>query len=393
MNHELAKRMQGIQMSLTMAISEKAKKLRQAGKPIISLSAGEPNFTMPEAAKQAAIAALEQGFTKYTATDGIVELKDAIIANLAKENQLNYERGQIIVSAGAKQGLYNLMQVLLNPGDEVIIPAPYWVSYVPMVQLAQAKPVIVNCPLSARFKITAEQLQASITDKTKLFILNNPNNPTGMCYNREEILALAEVLNQHPQIYIASDDIYKELIWNGEFHSIANVGPDLLQRTFIFDSCSKSHAMPGMRIGYTAGPEPVIAAMKTLQSQSTSNPNSIAQKAALAALQSDQSWIGDMKQAYQQRQDLLYNGLNQLSGCECVPADGAFYVFADVSAKIKQWGLKDDLAFSAKVLDEIFVAMVPGSAFGAPGHVRLSCAAAEEDIRTALERLNKLWAD
>lgn len=387
MNMALSERVSQIKPSATIAVNSKAAELRAEGHDIINLSVGEPDFDTPEFVKNAAIEAIQQNFTRYTAVDGIPELKQAIIGKLQRDNQLDYEPAEIIVSTGVKQALYNLTQVILNPGDEVIIPAPYWVSYPAMTQLAGATPVIVNCPFNNRFKLTPELLEQAITPKTRLLMINSPSNPSGMAYSLSELTALAEVLKKHPQVLIASDDIYEYILWNGQFASILNACPELKDRTIIFNGVSKAHAMTGWRIGYAAGPKHIITAMKKIQSQSTSNPNSIAQKAAVAALNGGRDFFAPMLAAFKERHDFVYDYLTQQSDIDCLASDGTFYVYPNVSKLIEKLGLSDDVALAEYFLEKSHVALVPGTAFGTPGFIRISCATSLENLKTAMQRL------
>ncbi|MBM3204164.1 pyridoxal phosphate-dependent aminotransferase, partial [Candidatus Woesearchaeota archaeon] len=311
MNDQLSHRVLSIKPSPTLAVTARAAALKAAGRDIIGLGAGEPDFDTPEHIKQAAIKAIQDGFTKYTAVDGTPGLKKAVVAKFSRENGFNYETRQVLVSCGGKQSFYNLAQALLNPGDEVIIPAPYWVSYPDMVLLAEGVPVIVSAPQSQQYKITAEQLAAAITPQTRLFVINSPSNPTGMAYTPDELKALAEVLLRHPRILIATDDMYEHIIWTpGSFANILNVCPDLYARTIVLNGVSKAYSMTGWRIGYCAGPEWLIQAMTNIQSQSTSNPTSISQVAAETGLNGDQSFIQDMVTAFKSRHDFVVSAMN-----------------------------------------------------------------------------------
>jgi len=389
MTISLANRMQAIKPSATHGLAAKVKQLQAAGKDIINLTIGEPDFDTPESIKEAARKALRDGFTKYTAVDGIPGLKQAIIHKLAHENQLNFEPAQIVVSNGVKQAIYNLAQALLNPGDEVIIPAPYWVSYPDMVQLADAKPVFVFAGIEQHFKITANQLAAAITPRTRMIILNSPNNPTGMAYSKTELRALAEVLLRHPQIVIASDDMYEHILWTKDpFVNILNVCPELANRTVVFNGVSKSYAMTGWRIGYAAGPKELIAGMINVQSQSTSNPNSIAQVAAQAALTGDQATVTDMCQSYKHRHEVVYAGFSAIKNVRCIPADGTFYLFPSVQPLFASLpNIQSDSALVDYLLEKAGVAMMPGTPFGAPGYLRLSFVVSVELLQEALRRI------
>ena len=390
MELRLSDRVLSIKPSPTLAVTNRAAELKAAGKDIIGLGAGEPDFDTPEHIKAAAIKAIENGFTKYTAVDGTPGLKKAIIAKFKRDNGLDYQPNQILVSCGGKQSFFNLALAFLNKGDEVIIPAPYWVSYPDMVLMADATPVCVECPQSQNYKITPAQLEATITPKTKLLVLNSPSNPTGMVYSKAELLALAEVLRKHPHVWIATDDMYEHIIWTTEpFVNIVTVAPDLYDRTLVLNGVSKAYAMTGWRIGYAAGPAKVIGAMKNVQSQSTSNPTSISQVAAEAALNGDQDVLKPMVKAFKERHDYVVAALNDIEGVSCSPADGAFYAFANVEGAIAKMGLKNDLEFSEVLLNTVGVAVVPGSAFGLDGHMRISYATSPAILQDAIARINK----
>jgi len=387
---ELSERVSRVKPSATMAVNAKATELRAQGRDIINLSVGEPDFDTPEFIKEAAIAAIHEGFTKYTAADGIPELKEAIIHKLANDNDLHYAKNQIMVSDGLKQVFYNLMQALLNDGDEVLLPTPYWVSYPAMAKLAGATPVFIESSMANRFKITADQLEKAITPKTRLLILNSPSNPSGMAYTKEELKALGDVLIKHPQIIIGSDDIYEYILWGMDrFINIVNVCPELKERTIVGNGMSKAYAMTGWRIGYAAGPEHLIAGMKKIQSQSTTCANSIAQKASAAALNAGRDFFYPMLEAYRSRHDFVLGALNQMDGVECLGSDGTFYLFPNMTKVIEQLGLKDDVALAEYLLDKAGVAMVPGTAFGMPNFIRLSCATSEENLRKAVDQIAK----
>jgi len=387
----LANRIQRIKPSPTLAVTARVAELRAAGKDIIGLGAGEPDFDTPEHIRAAAIAAIHAGFTRYTAVDGTAELKRAIIAKFRRDNGLEYRPEQILVSCGGKQSFFNLAQALLNPGDEVIIPAPYWVSYPDMVRLAEGEPVIIRAGVETGFKITPEQLGAAITARTRLFVINSPSNPTGVAYSAQELKALGEVLRHHPQVLIASDDMYEHILWSEEpFCNILHPCPELYERTIVLNGVSKAYAMTGWRIGYAGGPTQLISAMKMVQSQSTSNPASISQVAAQAALEGDQSCIQPMLKAFRQRHDFVVEALNRIPGVVCLPADGAFYCFPSFQAVINNLdGVTDDVELAEYLLEKAGVAMVPGAAFGAPGYLRLSYATGLDTLKTALERLTK----
>jgi len=387
----LSQRVQRVKPSPTLAVTARAAELRAAGKDIIGLGAGEPDFDTPEHIRQAAIRAIERGDTRYTAVDGTAALKNAIINKFRRDNGLDYQPDQVLVSCGGKQSFYNLVQALLNPGDEVIIPAPYWVSYPDMVRLADGEPVIIKAGLEQRFKISPEQLQAAITPRTRLVVINSPSNPTGVAYSRDELRALAEVLLRHPPVLVATDDMYEHILWSDEpFSNILNVCEELYPRTIVLNGVSKAYAMTGWRIGYAGGPKKLIQAMKKVQSQSTSNPASISQAAAQEALDGDQSCIAPMLKAFRARHDFVVQALNDIPGVRCAKADGTFYSFPDVSAVIKRLeGVNDDVELAEYLLREAGVALVPGSAFGAPGHVRLSFATSMKVLEDALGRLQR----
>ena len=387
MNLQLSNRVQSIKPSPTLAVTNRAAELRAAGKDIIGLGAGEPDFDTPQHIKDAAIDAIKNGFTKYTAVDGTPELKKAIIEKFKRDNQLDYQANQILVSCGGKQSFFNLSLALLNAGDEVVIPAPYWVSYPDMVLMGEGVPVIVETSVEARFKISAPQLKAAITPKTKLVVLNSPSNPSGMAYSADELRALGEVLREYPEVLIATDDMYEHTLWEGqEFHNILTVNPDLYERTIVLNGVSKAYSMTGWRIGYAAGPEKLIGAMKKIQGQSTSNPTSISQVAATAALNGDQQCVKDMVTAFKRRHDYMVEALNAIDGINCPAGDGTFYIFPDFSGAMKKLNCQDDNELAEKLL-EAGVAMVPGSSFGTPGHMRISFATSDENLQKAVERL------
>lgn len=392
LNIRLSDRVQRIKPSPTLAITAKAKALKASGKEIIELGAGEPDFDTPEHIKEAAIKAIRDGFTKYTAVDGTPSLKRAIIHKFERDNALKYAPDQILVSCGGKQSFFNLAQALLDKGDEVIIPAPYWVSYPDMVLLADATPVILEAGIDQGFKITADQLEEAITPQTRLFVLNSPSNPTGVAYTRAELAQLGEVLRRYPQVLIATDDMYEPILWADEpFSNILNACPDLYDRTIVLNGVSKAYSMTGWRIGYAAGPVPLIKAMTKVQSQSTSNPTSISQVAAEAALLGDQSCIAHMLKHFKERHDYLVGALNGIHGVKCIEAQGAFYAFPSVQGVINSHSeAEDDVALSELLLNEAEVALVPGSAFGAPGYVRLSYATSMENLQTAIQRIKKV---
>lgn len=391
---QLSDRVNSIKPSPTLAITNKASELKAAGKDIIGLGAGEPDFDTPEHVKQAAIEAINSGFTKYTAVDGTPGLKKAIIEKFKRDNDISYEPNEILVSVGGKQSFFNLAQAFINAGDEVIIPAPYWVSYPDMVIIAEGVPVIVKCPEEQDFKITPEQLEEAITDKTKMLVLNSPSNPTGMIYSLEELKALAEVLKKHPHVYVVSDDMYEHIRWTKDkFYNILNAAPELKERAIILNGVSKAYAMTGWRIGYAGGPAKLIGAMKKVQSQSTSCPTSISQVAAEAAISGDQSVLEPMIEAFEKRCDLVVNSLNAIKGITCLRPDGAFYVYPNIKPLIKAAGLSSCTEFSEWLLEKVGVAVVPGDAFGLGGFMRISYATDEATLKDALARIESAVAD
>ena len=367
MEIRLSDRVNQVKPSPTLAVSAKAQEMKASGMNVISLGTGEPDFDTPDHIKAAAIEAIQQGFTKYTAVDGIAELKQAIIDKFRRENQLDYHQDQILVSVGGKQSSYNLCQAFLDKGDEVIIPAPYWVSYPDMVKLADGVPVIIHAGSEQRYKITPEQLEKAITRKTKMMFINSPSNPSGVAYTFEELAALGEVLKRHPNILIATDDMYEHILWSQDFVNILNACPELYDRTIVLNGVSKAFAMTGWRIGYAGGPAPLIKAMKKIQSQSTSNPCSIAQKASVAALNGGLESVQMMVKAFHERHDMVVERLHQIEGLEVIPADGTFYIFPNVQQIIERKGLANDVEFAEILLGEQGLALVPGSAFGAEG--------------------------
>ncbi len=388
---KLTKRIQSIKPSPTLAITMKANALRAQGRDIIGFGAGEPDFDTPENIKAAAVRAIASGFTKYTPVGGIDELKDAIAAKMARDHGLDYNRSQIVVSCGAKHTLYNLIQVLCEEGDEVIVPAPYWVSYVDIVVLAGATPVNVPTEQAAGFKLTPELLRGAVTDRTRVLILNSPANPTGAAYSREELTALAAVLATM-EITVISDDIYEKIIYDGfEFFSIAAVSEEMKDRTVIVNGVSKAYAMTGWRIGYAAGSEPIVAAVTKLQSQNTSNPASIAQKAAVEALNGSQEAVGMMVKAFRERRDVIVAALNKIPGFTCPNPQGAFYVFPNVAQiygrSFQEKVIDDSTSLAAYLLDEADVAVVPGADFGADDYIRLSYATSRELIEAGVARI------
>ena len=393
MSLSVSKRMAAVKPSPTGAVLELATRLRAEGRDIISLGAGEPDFDTPAHIKDAAIKAIRSGDTKYTPVDGTAELKAAVQRKFARDNQLDYVPAQILVTSGAKQALFNLCIALLGPGDEAIIPAPYWVSYPDMVRLAGAEPVIVPAGIERDFKITPTQLEEAICDKTRLFILNSPSNPTGASYSKSELQALGSVLEKHAGVVTVSDDIYEHIHWADEpFVSFATACPALKDRIITTNGVSKAYAMTGWRIGYAAGPQTLISAMKTVQSQSTSNPCSISQAAAQAALDGDQGPVAEMATAYRARHDFLVAALNEIEGWDCRHGEGTFYAFPRIGGALEQKGLENDVQLVELLLNEADVACVPGSAFGAPDYVRLSFACSLQMLEEAVERIKRVLA-
>jgi len=387
-----------VKPSPTIAVSNKAAELKAAGEDVIGLGAGEPDFDTPQNIKDAAIAAIEAGKTKYTAVDGIPELKQAICAKFKRDNGLDYTPDQVSVSSGGKQVLYNALMATLNPGDEVVIPAPYWVSYPDMVLLAGGTPVIAEAQLQTGYKLTPEQLEAAITPQTKWFIFNSPSNPTGAGYSREELKALTDVLMRHPQVWVMTDDMYEHLAYDGfEFCTPAQVEPGLYDRTLTVNGVSKAHAMTGWRIGYAAGPKELIGAMRKIQSQSTSNPSSIGQWAAVEALNGPQEYIASNNEVFRRRRDLVVSMLNEIEGMTCPVPEGAFYVYpsiAGVIGKTSAGGAKivDDEAFATALLEETGVAVVFGAAFGLSPNFRISYATSDADLKDACSRIQRFCA-
>lgn len=388
MDYKLSDRVNAIQPSPTLAVSQKAAELKAAGKDVIGLGVGEPDFTTPESIRATAKAAIDAGHTRYTPVDGIPELKQAVCDKFERDNQLSYQANEILVSNGGKHSIFNMLAALVNPGDEVVIPAPYWVSYPDMTLLLGAKPVIVPAGIDQHYKITPGQLEAAITEQTRVVFLNSPSNPTGMAYSRAEFAALAEVLRRYPQVMIATDDMYEHILWSEEpFANIVMAAPDLQERTVILSGVSKAYAMTGWRIGWAAGPAPVIAAMKKIQSQSTSNPSSVSQHAALGALTGDQSFIDEMVAEFRRRHDRLLAALSDIPGIQCLPGHGTFYTFPNITGLMQAAGTETDVELCNLLLEEANVALVPGSAFGAPGHFRLSFAASQATLDEAVKRI------
>ena len=388
MSLSVSKRMGRVMPSATSAFLGLAMELRETGRDIISLGAGEPDFDTPEHIKQAAIEAINAGQTKYTAIDGTSQLKAAIQRKFERDNGLSYSAEQILVSCGAKHSLFNACMGILSRGDEAIIPAPYWVSYPDMVRIAEAEPVIIETAIDSDFKVTPDQLSAAITDKTRVLFLNSPSNPTGSSYSQEELAALGEVLRQYPHIIVLADDIYEHIHWaDTPFCSIATACPNLLDQVVTINGVSKCYAMTGWRIGYAGGPKEIIKAMKTIQSQITSNPSSISQVAAATALDGDQSCIKEMVAAYKARSDYLVQALNDIPGFECRAGEGAFYAFPRVTGAMRAKGFADDAELARLLLHEADIVLVPGTPFGAPGYLRLSFACSIEELENAVTRI------
>lgn len=394
---KLSQRVQAIKPSPTLAVTAKAARLKAEGRNIIGLGAGEPDFDTPLHIKDAAITAIRNGFTKYTAVGGTASLKQAIIAKFKRENSLEFAPGEILVSSGGKQSFFNLVLATIDPGDEVVIPAPYWVSYPDIVLIAGGKPVFIQTGIEEKFKISPEQLEKTITPQTRMFVLNSPSNPSGSVYSLAELQALGAVLRKHPDVLIATDDMYEHILLSGDgFVNILNACPDLKARTVVLNGVSKAYAMTGWRIGYCGGPAAIITAMENIQSQSTSNPNSIAQVAAEAALNGDQSCMIPMINAFRERNQFLTNALNSIDGFHCLLSEGAFYAFVDVRQAIHRLNTqqilqdKSDIAFSGYVLEKAEVAVVPGSAFGCEGYMRLSFATSMENLQEAVRRIANL---
>jgi len=391
MSDFLSDRVQNVKPSATLAVTAKATELKSQGIKIVPMGSGEPDFDTPLNIQQAGIQAINDGLTRYTPVDGTNDLKNAIIEKFKRDNNLNYSLTEVMVSSGGKQVFYNLCQSVINPGDEVIIPSPFWVSYPDMVLLADGAPVIVETGIEENFKISPEQLENAITDRTKLFVINSPSNPTGAVYSKDELVALAKVLERHPHVMIITDDIYEHIRWNNDpYYNILMVNSSLKDRTIVLNGVSKAYAMTGWRIGYAAGPEATIKSMKKVQGQSTSNPCSIAQAAAVEALNGDQSFIQMMVDEFKKRHDYLVENLNKIDGVDCPTSDGAFYSFPKVKKLIQRLGLKNDIELSTLCLEKLNIALVPGSAFGADGYVRFSFATSMENIQTAVQKLSEL---
>ena len=389
---KLSKRISNTKTSATIAMSMKARELKAQGKDIISLSAGEPDFDTPNHIKDSAIESINKGNTKYTPVDGMHSLKESIVKKFKNENNLDYDHSQILVSTGCKQSIYNLCQATLDKGDEVLIPSPYWVSYPEIVKLSDASPVFIETDSDNDFKITGKMLLENITGKTKMLLLNSPSNPSGFIYNEDDLKDLGRVLKEHPNIIIASDDIYEHIIFNEKkFINILNVCPDLYNQTVILNGVSKAYAMTGWRIGYAAGSNEIIGAMKKIQSQSTSCTCSISQSAATAALSYGNEEVKKMVAEYQRRSDFLHNELNKIEGMEYKKPDGSFYAFINVDGLINNLdGINDDFDLAEYFLNEGEVAVVPGTAFGSKNHIRISFATSMENLKKAVDRFKEL---
>ncbi len=398
-NSVLSHRVQAIKESPTLAITAKAARYKAEGRDIIGLAAGEPDFDTPQHIKDAAKKAIDAGFTKYTPVSGIPGLKKAIVNKFKNENGFDYNVNEVIVGVGGKQTIFNLCLAVLNKGDEVIVPAPYWVSYADIAMVAEATPVIIDCGIEQGFKLLPAQLEAAITPKTKLVMFNSPSNPTGAVYTLDELKALGTVLLKHPHVLVATDDMYEHVNLSGaKFHNILNAAPGLKDRCIVLNGVSKAYSMTGWRIGYAAGPAYIIKAMEILQSQSTSNPTSISQVAAQAALEGDQGCITPMVTAFKERHEYVVNRFNQMRGLKCIKAGGAFYAFPDARVAIanlhKAGKIKEatDMALAEYLLEEFGVAVVPGSAFGAEGYFRISFATSMSNLQQALDRIEKALA-
>ncbi|MCH1624712.1 pyridoxal phosphate-dependent aminotransferase [Ferdinandcohnia quinoae] len=386
---KLANRVAALTPSSTLAITAKAKELKENGYDIIGLGAGEPDFNTPDHIIEAAIMAMKEGHTKYTASAGLPTLKKAICKKLLMDQQLQYNPNEIIVGTGAKFVLYSLFQVLLNKGDEVIIPIPYWVSYPEQVKLAEGVPVFIEGNEGNEYKITPDQLEKAITSKTVALIINSPSNPTGMIYSKEELEAIGEICIKH-DIWIISDEIYEKLVYFGTQHySIAQINNKIKEKTILINGLSKSHSMTGWRIGYAAGPKDIITSMTDLSSHSISNPTSIAQYASIAAYEGSQEAVEVMRKAFEARLDVIYNQLIEIPGITCVKPQGAFYLFPNAKEAAKLTGYKDVDEFAAALLEEALVAVIPGSGFGAPNNIRLSYATSLEQLEEAIKRIHQ----
>jgi aspartate aminotransferase len=390
---EIAARVSRVKPSPTVALTGRVARLKAEGRDIVGLGVGEPDFDTPAHIAEAGIDAVRTGFTRYTAVEGVPELKDAIIAKFKRDNDIVYTRPQILVSTGAKQTIFNLFMAVIDPGDEVVIPAPYWVSYPDMALLAEGVPVMPYAGPEQGYKITPEQLDRAITSRTRVFMLNSPSNPTGAAYTRAELEALGAVLAKHPRVIVATDDMYEHIYWAAEpFCSFLTANPHLYERTVTINGVSKSYAMTGWRIGYCGGPVEIVTAMSTIQSQSTSNPVSISQRAATAAIAGDQSCVAEMNRHFKARHDFFNAGLNALPGFRVLPAAGTFYAWCDISGAMHALGHVDDHVFAEFLLEKAGVAGVPGSGFGAPGHIRFSFAVSMATLEKALDRIGRALA-
>jgi aspartate aminotransferase len=393
--NDLSERVRAIKPSPTLAVSNLASQLRAEGRDVIGLGAGEPDFDTPQHIKDAAIVAINNGQTKYTAVDGTPELKRAIIEKFKRDNDLSYEADQILVSSGGKQSFYNLCQAVINAGDEVLIPAPYWVSYPDMVILADGKPVIIETGIDSAFKMTPEMLSNAIGPKTRMLVLNSPSNPTGVAYSKVELAAIGEVLLKHPDILIVTDDMYEHIVWGDQpFCNIVNACPTLYSRCMVFNGVSKAYAMTGWRIGYAGGPADIIKAMKKIQSQSTSNPASVSQAASVAALNGDHQCVRDMVVQFRKRHDFVVSSLNAIKHIRCLESDGTFYSFPNIQDFIDaRDDLETDVDVANLLLDKVGVALVPGSAFGADGYMRISFATSMENLEKAMARIKQVFEE
>jgi len=387
----LTKRINSVKPSATITISAKAMELRAQGVDVISLSQGEPDFDTPKHIKDAAIQAINDGKTKYTAVDGTPEIKEAIINKFKRDNNLDYKPDNILVSTGAKQTLFNLFQSVLEEGNEAIVISPYWVSYPDMVILAGAKPIIVDTLQKNNFDLDLDLLREALSDNTRLIILNSPSNPTGVTFTREQYQGMGNILKNYPNVLIATDDMYEHIYWGNEkFCSFAEACPDLFDRTITVNGVSKAYAMTGWRIGYCGGPTDVVRAMKKIQGQSTSNASSISQVAATAALNGSHDEVLHMVKEYKNRHQYLCEALNSLDGFKAVPGTGAFYLFPNINEAIEALGMKDDLEFSEYLLETAGVAVVPGTAFGAKGYIRISYATSMDALEESISRIKKI---
>ena len=393
MFNDLSKRVCAIKPSPTLAVSKLAGQLRAQGRDIVGLGAGEPDFDTPKHIRDAAIAAINGGDTHYTAVDGTVALKQAIIDKFKRDNDLAYSADQILVSSGGKQSFFNLCQAVINPGDEVIIPAPYWVSYPDIVILAEGVPVIIHAGIDQGFKLTAAMLEGAITPKTRMVVLNSPSNPTGVGYSKAELAALGEVLLRYPDILVVTDDMYELIVWGDyQFSNIVNACPALYERSMVLNGVSKAYAMTGWRIGYAAGPADIIKAMTKVQGQSTSNPTSVSQAASVAALNGDHGCVSDMVVEFRKRHDYLVAELNSIRHIRCLESQGTFYSFPSIQAFIdSRDDLNNDVDVANLLLEEVGVALVPGSAFGAEGYMRISFATSMENLEKAVARIRQVF--